>query len=89
MIIKTMDKTKKTDNEVRIKTAVITVASDFGTPVSVFHNLSQLSQDGFLFESTEGDGRLARFSMVGIDPVRTISLKDGRAEIAERRGSKP
>jgi anthranilate synthase component I len=69
------------------KTAVITVASDFGTPVSVFHNLSQLSQDGFLFESTEGDGRLARFSLVGIDPIRTISLKNGMAEITERSGT--
>lgn len=68
-------------------TAVITVASDFGTPVSVFHNLSQSSRDGFLFESTEGDGRLARFSLVGIDPIRTISLKGDRAEIQELDGS--
>lgn len=83
----TMNKTN-TDKNIRINTAVITVASDFGTPVSVFHNLSQLSEDGFLFESTEGDGRLARFSMVGIDPVRTISLKNDSAEIAQRDGSK-
>lgn len=82
----TMNKSNQSDSVKTPKTAVITVASDFGTPVSVFHNLSQLSKDGFLFESTEGDGRLARFSLVGIDPVRTISLKDGSAEIAELDG---
>ncbi|RTL37545.1 MAG: anthranilate synthase component I family protein [Candidatus Melainabacteria bacterium] len=76
----------ESDIKTAINTAVITVASDFGTPVSVFHNLSQLSKDGFLFESTEGDGRLARFSLVGIDPIRTISLKDGVAETADHRG---
>ncbi len=82
----TMNKSTQSDARERPQTAVITVASDFGTPVSVFHNLSQLSKDGFLFESTEGDGRLARFSLVGIDPIRTISLKDGSAEIAELDG---
>ena len=53
----------------------------------MFHNLSQLTEDAFLFESTEGDGRLARFSMVGIDPALTISLKNGWAEIREREGT--
>lgn len=67
--------------------AVITISSDFGTPVSVFHNLSQLSPNAFLFESTEGDGRLARFSMVGIDPALTISFKNGCAEIKDRSGA--
>ncbi len=82
----TMNKSNQSDDGLSPKTAVITVASDFGTPVSVFHNLSQLSKDGFLFESTEGDGRLARFSLIGIDPIRTISLRDGFAEIAELDG---
>ena len=82
----TSNKANESDLALCPKTAVITVASDFGTPVSVFHNLSQLSKDGFLFESTEGDGRLARFSLVGIDPIRTISIKNGSAEIAELDG---
>jgi anthranilate synthase component I len=83
----TMNKSNAAESTSRIKTAVITVASDFGTPVSVFHNLSQLSKDGFLFESTEGDGRLARFSLVGVDPICTISLKNGSAEIVEHDGA--
>ncbi len=82
----TINKSNSPGSE-NVRTAVITVASDFGTPVSVFNNLSQLSKDGFLFESTEGDGRLARFSLVGIDPVRTISIKGNSAEITEHDGT--
>lgn len=61
--------------------AVVTFSSDFGTPVSIFHNLVNDFEDGFLFESTEGDGRLARFSFLGVDPLFTVSIKDGTARI--------
>src|SRR5262249_55006355 len=35
--------------------------------------------NAFLFESTEGTGRLARFSFLGVDPLLTISIADGTA----------
>ena len=62
--------------------SVVTFSADFGTPVSIFHHLIQLSKNGFLFESTEGDGRLARFSFLGVDPLFTVSIKNGQAVIS-------
>ncbi len=63
--------------------AVISLLSDAGTPVSVFHKLTQEGQTAFLFESTEGDGRLARYSFIGVDPVKTISFQDGMAILSD------
>src|SRR5262249_21069841 len=37
----------------------------------------------FLFESTEGDSRLARYSFVGIDPIKTIAFGGGQATVTE------
>lgn len=71
------------------KTAtVISVISDVDTPVSVFHKLSQPGQPAFLFESTEGDSRLARFSFIGIDPLKTISFAEGTVTIVDRETGK-
>jgi anthranilate synthase component 1 len=70
------------------RAAVVTYSSDFGTPVSIFHNLMQFSSDAFLFESTEGDGRLARYSFLGVDPLVTVSIKDGTASIRRKDGEK-
>lgn len=64
--------------------AIVTFSSDFGTPVSIFHKLMQDAESAFLFESTEGDGRLARYSFLGIDPLFTVSIKKGQATIKDR-----
>ena len=61
--------------------AVLSLLSDVGTPVSVFHKLSRSEPTAFLYESTEGDSRLARYSFVGVDPIKTISFSDGKASI--------
>ncbi len=63
--------------------AVVSLLSDIGTPVSVFHQLSQQESTAFLFESTEGDSRLARYSFVGIDPIKTIAFRNGHAVVCE------
>ncbi|HEY9776450.1 MAG TPA: anthranilate synthase component I family protein [Planktothrix sp.] len=68
--------------------AVVTFSSDFGTPVSVFHTLMQQSCDAFLFESTEGDGRLARYSFLGVDPLFTVSITGRSATIKGLDGEK-
>lgn len=69
------------------KPAIVTFSADFGTPVSIFHSLIQDATNGFLFESTEGDGRLARFSFLGVDPLFTVSIKNGVA-VVEQDGKK-
>lgn len=60
---------------------ILTYAADFGTPVSVFHKLSIEANYGFLFESTEGDGRLARYSFLAIDPLLSVSFTESEAQI--------
>jgi len=62
---------------------VVTLLSDVGTPVSVFHKLIQGASTGFLFESTEGDSRLARYSIIGVNPIKTISFKNGEAVLCD------
>jgi anthranilate synthase component 1 len=60
---------------------VLSLLSDIGTPVSIFHKLSAQEDTAFLFESTEGDSRLARYSFIGVDPVKTISFRAGIASV--------
>jgi anthranilate synthase component 1 len=63
---------------------VLSLLSDVGTPVSVYHKLSQEEPTAFLFESTEGDNRLARYSFIGVDPIKTISFQNGQAQVIDR-----
>ncbi len=51
--------------------------------MSAFHRLSQGETNAFLFESSEGDKRLARYSFIGVDPVKTISFKKGMVTIRD------
>ncbi len=68
----------------QLKTAtIISMLADVETPVSAFHKLSADAAIAFLFESSESDTRLARFSIMGVDPIKTISLKDGKASIKQ------
>jgi len=66
--------------------SVISVCSDIGTPVAIFEKLSRNEPDAFLFESTEGDSRLARYSFLGVDPCQTIVFEDGQVTIKSREG---
>lgn len=59
--------------------------SDTETPVSLFHRLSPTFPLMFLFESTDGDNRVGRFSFLGLDPVLGFRLKDGQALITDYR----
>lgn len=61
--------------------AVISLLSVVSTPVAAFQKLSQDESTSFLFESTEGDSRLARYSFVGVDPVKTFSFSGGRVMV--------
>ncbi len=61
--------------------AIFTYASDLGTPVDIFSRLSSDQKHAFLFESVEGDGRLARYSFLGFDPLLTVVFEDGSAVV--------
>ncbi len=57
----------------------ITFLSDVETPVSLFHKVSDAESMAFLFESTDGDSRLARYSFIGVFPRKIVSFKAGEA----------
>lgn len=59
--------------------------SDTETPVSLFHRLYTAFPLMFLFESTDGDNRVGRFSILGLDPVLSFRLKNGTAMIQNHR----
>src|SRR5262245_44719583 len=61
-------------------------SSDFTTPVALFHKLSEESANAFMFESTEGDGRLARYSFLGVDPILSVSFKGEEAHLFDLAG---
>ena len=62
--------------------SVITLLADKITPVLAFERLRSLSEYGFLLESSEQDSRLARFSILGIGPLETLTFNNGTVQIA-------
>lgn len=81
-----MQRTSTSKSTKREAPVVLSLLSDVGTPVSVFHKLSENEPTAFLYESTEGDSRLARFSFIGVDPIKTITFKDGKATVTTTAG---
>lgn len=55
---------------------------DLETPVSVYLKLRG-EKESFLFESVEGGEQLARYSFLGADPHRVISLQGDRVTLRE------
>jgi anthranilate/para-aminobenzoate synthase component I len=64
---------------------VRSLLSDSTSPMALFSSLNPKNDQGvgFLLESTDGDTRLARFSMLGINPDCTISFNAGVATIVD------
>jgi anthranilate synthase component 1 len=67
-----------------LKPTIRAILSDVETPVSLFHKLCADEPMAFLLESTEGDTRLARFSFIGFQPLKTVKFTQGQAFIQER-----
>jgi len=61
------------------KAVAVSFSADLGTPVGLFEKISREQKYAFLFESTEGDSRLARYSFLSCAPCLTISFRDGIA----------
>src|SRR5262249_19423058 len=85
-------KTNLDGNKLKTETTqsptILSFCSDIGTPVSVFETLSKDADNAFLFESTEGDSRLARYSFLGIDPCLTVSFSNGVAVVQTQTGKR-
>lgn len=50
-------------------------------PGEDFVRLFAAHEDGFLFESAEGPERLARYSILGVDPIATVSMERGTLRV--------
>src|SRR5436190_4681494 len=68
------DSTAAVDIETAIVTPVVeTLAADLLTPLAVYLKLSANSKNSFLLGSVEGGKSLARYSLIGADPVEVVS----------------
>ncbi|MDR3613405.1 MAG: anthranilate synthase component I family protein [Candidatus Obscuribacterales bacterium] len=67
----------------KLQPHIVTMVSDVETPVSAYSKLSRTNATAFLFESSESDLRLSRFSFIGVDPIKTIEIKNSEATIKE------
>ena len=56
--------------------------ADTETPVAAYWRLNG-DRPGFLLESVEGGERLGRYSFIGGEPMASITMRDGSAEIVE------
>ncbi|HEV1997398.1 MAG TPA: anthranilate synthase component I, partial [Candidatus Dormibacteraeota bacterium] len=56
--------------------------ADTETPVAAYWRLNE-DGPGFLLESVEGGERLGRYSFIGGEPLASITMRDGSAEIQE------
>lgn len=54
------------------------------SPQQFFASVKAESEAAFLLESAAGSGRLAEYSFVGFDPVKTLSVRDGNVEVKDR-----
>ncbi|MBA2776721.1 MAG: anthranilate synthase component I [Chloroflexia bacterium] len=64
------------------------ILADLETPVSAYLKISKgLNLPGFMLESVEGGIRIARYSFIGVNPVSTLTLRDGRLSNQSADGS--
>ncbi len=66
------------------RAVVLELLGDTITPVQAFHTLTRDVPTAFLFESSEHDSKLARFSIIGVDPLELIRIKNLHATIVRR-----
>ncbi|AEP13182.1 MULTISPECIES: anthranilate synthase component I family protein [Chloracidobacterium] len=63
--------------------SILTVLSDAVTPAALYHELAAASDVAFLLESAEGDARLARYSIIGIEPRLVVAFQDRRVTVCD------
>lgn len=60
--------------------------ADVETPISLFCKISQAEPMAFLLESNEDDTRLARYSFIGVAPLKTVRFQNGEVVIQHSHG---
>ena len=70
----------KLDNRANMLTVYRKILIDTETPISIFQKMKS-NKFSYLLESAEGDGKLARYSFIGIDPFLVFQSKGLKIEI--------
>ena len=66
---------------------IYSVLADISTPLRLFEVLSADQPQAILLESTDGDSRLARYSIIGWKPSLRVSFRDGVASVFKADGT--
>jgi len=66
---------------------IYSVLADITTPLRLFEVLSANQPQAILLESTDGDSRLARYSIIGWKPSLRVAFKDGMASVFKDDGT--
>jgi anthranilate synthase component I len=75
MYYPSLDEVKKRRQEGNLIPIFREIVADLETPVSAFLKINQGGQS-FLLESVEGGQRLARYSFIGTEPYKVVSIKE-------------
>jgi len=62
------------------------IVADFLTPLAAYRKIK--SENSFLFESVEGEEKIARYSFMGSDPSTVIFLKKNKVTLKRKHSSK-
>lgn len=60
-----------------------TLLCDVVTPIALFAQLASDARHACLLESTEGDTRLARFSVLGVNPRWVLTVQNGTTQLLD------
>jgi anthranilate synthase component 1 len=66
---------------------IYSILADITTPLRLFEVLSADQPQAILLESTDGDSRLARYSIIGWKPSLRVSFRDGVASVFKADGT--
>ncbi len=72
----------------KIVTITETMLADMLTPVSAYMRLRRNAETSFLFESVEGDEKIARYSFLGRSPTFTIRNKNFETRISNHNSER-
>jgi anthranilate synthase component I len=66
---------------------IYSVLADITTPLRLFEVLSADQPQAILLESTDGDSRLARYSIIGWKPSLRVAFRDGMVSVLKTDGT--
>ncbi len=79
----TLDEVKKMAKSYDIIPLSFEMLADYTSPMLILRKMKAISDKLFLLESVEGGEKWGRYSFLGMNPEKTVSIKDGNCIIEE------